>query len=331
MAVFMSQPWSGNLPSQPAVSVVIPCYRVTEYITGTLSSLRTQTFRNFETIVVNDGCPDTSNLEHALEPFREEVVYIRQENQGVSAARNAGIGAARAPLIALLDGDDEWEATYLEKHVALLDSHPEIDAVYPNVLLVGKNPWAGRLMMDIYPSRGEVTFAKVVRQECTVFSCLTARRSSLERGGLFDPALRSAEDMDLWLRMLHSGAKITYHSEPLVRHRLRRGSLSDDQTWIAFTTLRMFGKLLGTLDLTDEERQALVDEIGRVNAVMNLVHARRALYRKNPAEALERFASANRVLKQWRLSVAIGILRVWPKLLSSYVRRKFPHEELYVR
>lgn len=331
--MFISPPESALITRTPAVSVIVPCYRVTEYVTAALDSLRAQTFRDFETILVNDGCPDTPNLERALHPYRDEIVYIRQENQGVSAARNAGIRAASAPLIALLDGDDEWEPQYLERHVSLLHADPMIDAVYPNALLIGNNPWAGRFLMDIYPSRGEVTFAKVVKQTCTVFSCLTARRASMERGGLFDPSLQSAEDMDLWLRMLNTGAKFTYRSEPLVRHRLRRGSLSlgDDQTSMAHTTLRMFGKLLSTLALSDEDRQALVEEIARVNAAMNVIHARRALYRRNASEALRQFARANRVLKQWRLAVAIGILRVWPGLLSAYVHRKFPAEELYVR
>jgi len=84
----------------PAVSVIVPAYNVTRYIGDALDSLRAQTFRNFETIVVNDGCPDSANLERVLEPYRGEIVYIRQENQGLaehcypSRTSSAG-GAAR--------------------------------------------------------------------------------------------------------------------------------------------------------------------------------------------------------------------------------------------
>lgn len=329
--MFMSPPGPGGMSPGPAVSVIIPCYRVTEYMAATLDSLRAQTFRNFETILVNDGCPDTPNLERALGPYREEIFYIRQENQGPSVARNTGIRAARAPLIALLDGDDEWEPQYLEKQVGLLNADPGVDAVYPDGTLIGNSSWAGRMVMSIHPSRGEVTFARAVKHECTVFYWVTARRASMERQGLFDPSLRGTEDTDLWLRMLNAGAKFKYYSEPLVRYRLHRGSLSNDQTRIAYSTLRMYAKLLNTLELADEDRQALVEAIGRMNAELNVIHARRALYRRNGSEALARFSKANQVLKQWRLSVAIGILRVWPELLSSYVRRKFPAEELYVR
>ena len=75
----------------PAVSVIVPCYRVTEYVSEALDSLRAQTFRNFETIVVNDGCPDIAALERALEPYRSEIVYIKQENTGAGRRGNRGI------------------------------------------------------------------------------------------------------------------------------------------------------------------------------------------------------------------------------------------------
>ena len=61
----------------PLVSVIIPCYNATRFIPETLDSLRAQTFRSFEIILVNDGCPDTENLERALEPYRDEIRYLK--------------------------------------------------------------------------------------------------------------------------------------------------------------------------------------------------------------------------------------------------------------
>src|SRR5262249_53899875 len=90
----------------PAVSVIIPAYRVTQYIVGALDSVLAQTFTDYETIVINDGCPETAALERVLEPYRDRIIYFKQENRGPAAARNTGIRAARAPLIALLDADD---------------------------------------------------------------------------------------------------------------------------------------------------------------------------------------------------------------------------------
>src|SRR5919198_1434145 len=105
----MSEPPAARSGSVPAVSVIIPAYRVTQYIAEALDSVLAQTFTDYETIVINDGCPETVALERVLEPYRERIIYLKQENRGPGAARNAGILAARSPLIALLDADDVWE------------------------------------------------------------------------------------------------------------------------------------------------------------------------------------------------------------------------------
>src|SRR5579871_5140104 len=112
----------------PKVSVIIPVYNVTRYIGETLNSLRSQTFRDFETILVNDGCPDTENLEKALLPWRGEVLYLKSGKwASVSTSRNTGIQASRGEYIALLDGDDIWEPDYLKVQTSLLDANPDID------------------------------------------------------------------------------------------------------------------------------------------------------------------------------------------------------------
>ena len=98
----------------PRVSVIIPAYRVTDFIVDTLQSVFDQTFTDYEVILVNDGSPDTPRLERALEPYRDRIRYIVQENGGPARARNTAIRAARAPLIAQLDGDDQWFPTFLE-------------------------------------------------------------------------------------------------------------------------------------------------------------------------------------------------------------------------
>src|SRR5688572_1471590 len=72
----------------PSVSVIVPCYNVASYVAEALDSVMAQTFSNYECIVVNDGSPDTEELERAIAPYRDRVVYITQENRGLSGARN---------------------------------------------------------------------------------------------------------------------------------------------------------------------------------------------------------------------------------------------------
>ena len=103
-----------------AISIVMPAYNVTPYIKTALDSAFAQTFRDFEVIVVNDGCPDTRNLERVLDAYASRITYIRQNNEGVGSARRTAVDAASSPLIAQLDPDDWWEHDYLAVQVRLL-------------------------------------------------------------------------------------------------------------------------------------------------------------------------------------------------------------------
>src|SRR5262249_911638 len=106
-----------------------------------LESVFCQTYHNFEVILINDGSPDTEEFERAIAPYRDRIVYIRQENCGPSAARNAGIGRARGEYLAFLDSDDVWYPTCLAAQVELaLRRQPSCDLVYSDVLVYSDSP-----------------------------------------------------------------------------------------------------------------------------------------------------------------------------------------------
>ncbi len=128
---------SVNPNHEPAVSVIVPAYNVAPFIGEALASIFAQTFKDYEVIVINDGSPDTPELERAIEPFRSRITYIRQANRGVSAARNAGIRVARAAFVAHLDPDDAWEPDYLSEQLAVLANDPSIDVLYPDAWIFG--------------------------------------------------------------------------------------------------------------------------------------------------------------------------------------------------
>src|SRR5512132_4544704 len=94
------------------VSIIIPAYNVASFIGETLDSVWAQSFTDYEVIVINDGSPDTEEMERVLAPYLDRIVYLKQENQGAGAARNAGLRAARGNYIAFLDGDDVWYPTH---------------------------------------------------------------------------------------------------------------------------------------------------------------------------------------------------------------------------
>lgn len=119
-----------NEHNHVAVSVVIPVYNCVEYTPAALDSVFAQTFTNFEVVLVNDGSPDTEMLEHLIAPYQDRIVYLKQENRGLSAARNTGIRAARGKYLAFLDSDDCWPPEYLAAQMKLFEETPSPDLVY---------------------------------------------------------------------------------------------------------------------------------------------------------------------------------------------------------
>jgi len=121
----------------PLVSVVIPLFNKDPYIARALNSVLAQTFQDFEVIVVDDGSTDDG--AEVVRGFDDpRIRLIQQENQGVSAARNRGIEAARAELVAFLDADDEWLPEFLETILNLKNAYPNA-GLYASAYLVKTN------------------------------------------------------------------------------------------------------------------------------------------------------------------------------------------------
>ena len=301
------------------VSVVIPAYNVTPYIAEALKSVFGQTKPPFEVIVVNDGSPDTQELEQALQPFRDRIVYIKQENRGLSGARNTGIHAAKGDLIAFLDGDDCWMPQYIQTQTEFLRSHPEYDLVYCNAVVSGASPHEGRLYMEVCPSVGEATSAAIISQNCNVFVSVTARAEAM-REVCFDESLRSCEDLDCWLRFTFVGHRIGYHRQVLVRYRQRRDSLSADQTWMAEWRLTVLDKARRLWPKEANEASLLQQATVRTTAGLLLLRAKQRLGTGDVNSATIHLREANHSYRSARMSAAILLLRLAPGLLKRLLR-----------
>ena len=135
----------------PVVSIIIPAYQAAADIREALDSVFSQNFSHFEVIVVNDGSPDTPELEAAIAPYQSRLRYIAQANRGAGAARNTGLRAARGKYVAFLDADDLWSADCLHRHVWFLDAHADCAMVYGDALITGESPLAVRTFMQNPP------------------------------------------------------------------------------------------------------------------------------------------------------------------------------------
>lgn len=190
-----------------SVSVVIPAYNAGRTIHETLMSARAQTHRGLEIIIVDDGSTDDTTAiaaRHAAEDPR--VSLIRQPNAGVAAARNAGIAAASGEFVALLDADDLWESTKIERQLAVFaESGPRVALVYTWFALIDARSRVIKLGPRI-DHEGDVLDALAYYNFIGNGSAPLVRRSAIEEVGGFDTTLRArggqgCEDWKLYFQI----------------------------------------------------------------------------------------------------------------------------------
>jgi hypothetical protein len=310
----------------PLVSVIIPAYRAAESIAATLDSVFAQTWQDYEVIVVNDGSPDSEEMEKALEPYRERIVYVRQENQGPGGARNTGIRMARGRYVALLDSDDMWDPEHLAAQVAVLEADPSIDMVYADARIIGDVPEAGRTVMEFCPSVGEVTFERLVMCECTVPICVSVcRREILLRAGLFDPVFRGTEDIDMWMRIARLGGRIAYQRRVLGCYRRQAGSLSSDRVSMVEGFLAVLAKAARDPGLTAAQRDAVERQVVLEQSKLELHKGRNAFLAGDAAAAVSHLRRANAQHKSLKLAAVLMLLRVAPGFLRALYQWRDRH------
>ncbi len=208
------------MSAQIPVSVIIPTYNRAAQVAEAVASVLAQTWREFELIVVDDGSSDYTLA--ALAPYASRIRLIRRGKcGGVSAARNAGMAAARGAWLAFLDSDDLWLPEKLAHQMAYLAAHPAL------LWCQTEETWVRRGVRLTQPPThrkigGWIFFQSLER--CLVSpSAVIMHRRLLEEHGGFDELLPAAEDYDLWLR-LSWRHEIGLVPEPLV---IKRGGHAD--------------------------------------------------------------------------------------------------------
>jgi len=295
----------------PRVTVIIPSYNTARYVVATLDSVFAQTYRDYEVVIINDGSPDTPELERVLAPWNDRISYIKTDNQGLAGARNTGILRSKGEFIAFLDSDDIWEPHYLAVQVRKLDEDPSADIVYPRFLSFGEGPEAGTLNIA---SRGEVNFISLLQETCTVTVSVLARRAVFERVGLFDNSLSACEDFDMWLRCVKSGSRIIYHDEVLLRYRRRPDSLSADPVRMCANVVKILVKMRTAVQTTPEERQILESAIRRFEGRKLFFEGKRDFVAGDILSAIDRLRRANTYLHSARLRMILFLIRTMPQI-----------------
>ncbi|MBT4665362.1 MAG: glycosyltransferase [Opitutae bacterium] len=196
----------------PKVSVIIPTYDRIETLPRSLNSVFKQTFSDWELIVVDDGSTDGTD-EMVLRDY-SSVRLHRQENKGVSSARNAGVALASGEWIAFLDSDDAWFPEKLERQLSSLATEHELRLSHTDEIWIRN----GRRVNQPkeYAKSGGHLYRRCLRLCCICPSSVLIRKDFFEELGGFDEAFPACEDYDLWLRIT-AREPVHYLDQALVR------------------------------------------------------------------------------------------------------------------
>lgn len=246
-----------------SITVIIPTCNRASLLARALNSVLNQSHKPDEVIVVDDGSSDeTPDLMARRFP---EVIYLRQENRGVSAARNLGIRRAASQWLAFLDSDDEWLPHKLARQLALLAAESQWQIVHSNEIWIrGErrvNP------MKKHAKQGGWIFTRCLPLCVISPSAVMIRRSVFDTVGLFDETLPACEDYDLWLRIC-CRYPVAYIEEPLiVKHGGHADQLSRRHWGMDRFRIQALDKLLRETPLDTEQRAAALAMLHHKTAI----------------------------------------------------------------
>ena len=200
----------------PAVSILMPIYKTEPFLREALDSMLSQTFTDFELIVLNDCSP--GNAEEILDEYKDLriVRYLGEKNAGLANVLNVGMEMARGKYIARMDSDDLSSPNRLEVQVNYLEQHPDIDLCSCGMTLFGamEDRWIRE--SDFETLRINALFFSPILHASSVW-----RRDAFDRLGLrFRQEMVPAEDYDLWCRALSGGLRLVNIPECLYQYRI---------------------------------------------------------------------------------------------------------------
>ena len=316
------QPRTIPTDTPPIVSVIIPAYNAAKYIGEALNSVFDQTFRSHESIVINDGSPDTVELERELQPHRANIHYIKQANRGAAAARNTGLLCARGEYVAFLDADDRWLPNFLQDQLEFLKLN-DADFVFSDAVLFGETPLAGRTFMELEPPKRPVTPESLLAIDVAVpTSAVLARKQPIFDVGLFDETIKRGHDFELWFRLAKAGTRFSYQPRVLAEYRIVANGLSGNALSQLCRTVSVLEAVKAKGTLTQSEDAALNLSMKRTQASLALENGKEKLLGRDFEGALESLNEARRFQPTLKLQLASLGVRIAPETVRRLYRRR---------
>lgn len=228
-------------------SIIIPSYNKAPYLSKAIQSVLSQTFTDYELIIVDDGSKDDSAeiAAKAIES-RPNCRLIKQENAGVSVARNNGVAASQGEYLCFLDADDWWAPTFLEEMAKLIAEFPVAGIYGTNYTIVNESKGKTRVSpigVEQGFERGYINYCQVYAKTMAMplwTGAICIPREVYEETQGFNPQLKMGEDFDLWIRIAlkHKVAflnkPLAYYNQDVEANKRAIGSLPPPETQFAF-------------------------------------------------------------------------------------------------
>ena len=249
-----------------SVSVIIPSYNRAHLLPRCLNSVISQNYAPFEIIVVDDGSTDTTRS--LAQRDYAGIKLISQTNKGVSAARNAGIRAAKGDWLAFLDSDDTWSPGKLGRQLQLIEKSPGSNVVHTDEIWI-------RNGVRINPQRKHRKYGGSIFKYCLPLcvispSSVIIHRSVFEQVGLFDETLPACEDYDLWLRICARMPVLFIHEPLITKYGGHSDQLSTRYWGMDRYRIRSIDRILNEVELEISDRKAAIDTlVSKIRVYLN--------------------------------------------------------------
>ncbi|MBC2053964.1 glycosyltransferase family 2 protein [Listeria welshimeri] len=217
------------------VSIIMPCYNSANVIDMSIQSVLSQSYQNFQLIIVDDYSTDHSieKIKEYLSDYRIQLVQLPR-NMGVAKARNVGIKHSLGRFIAFLDSDDVWQPEKLKKQVRMIESNkvPLVYSAY-HTFLDDTNEPLKKIQVPEF-----IDYEGLLRN--TIIGCLTVMVDRNKTGEFEMPDIPGGEDTATWLNILKSSGGALGTNESLAYYRVSSASLSGNKWRMAWRTWRMY-------------------------------------------------------------------------------------------
>ncbi|OGI07828.1 MAG: hypothetical protein A2X41_11920 [Candidatus Margulisbacteria bacterium GWE2_39_32] len=242
----------------PKVSIIIPTYNRSQRLSEAIDSVIAQTYTNIEIIVIDDGSTDETEEIINSKKASFPILYTKQKNKGVSAARNYGISLASGDYICFLDSDDIWYPQKVQVQLAIMEKTPDIQISQVQEVWMRKGKHVNPMKKHLKPS-GDIFIPSL--KLCLVSpSAVMIKKTLFTEVGLFDEKMPVCEDYDLWLRISYKYGIYLIHDNLIEKRGGHEDQLSKKYWGMDRFRIYSMEKLL-TKKLTYERKEALLSEL----------------------------------------------------------------------